>query len=141
MPVCERTCAGCGAAFVARPSFKRYCSPLCRPSPNAAESARIMGLYRESISKLNIAQASMWRHRMCEYLAGRDGRRCAICRRRVDLSLPSRPRGHDMGPSIDHVIPRSQGGSDDLANLRLTHWKCNRARQNRGGGEQLRLVG
>lgn len=27
--------------------------------------------------------------------------------------------------SIDHVIPRSQGGTDDIANCRPAHLKCN----------------
>jgi|HubBroStandDraft_4_1064222.scaffolds.fasta_scaffold15185_2 5-methylcytosine-specific restriction endonuclease McrA len=30
--------------------------------------------------------------------------------------------------TFDHVIPRSQGGADDVTNLRLVHRGCNRAR-------------
>lgn len=78
---------------------------------------------------------------MPERTSACDGDKCAICNHRVDLTLKSGPRGDRRGPSIDHVIPRSQGGSDDLANLRLAHWGCNQARGNRGGGEQLALVG
>lgn len=29
---------------------------------------------------------------------------------------------------VDHVIPRSEGGSDALANLRPAHASCNRSR-------------
>lgn len=104
-------------------------------------SDRIMGLYRSAIATLEIPKASMWLHTMCAYLADRDGPRCAICRKHVDLTLSSGPRGNAKGPSVDHVVPRSKGGSDDLANLRLTHWTCNQKRGNRGGDEQLRLVG
>lgn len=33
------------------------------------------------------------------------------------------------GWEIDHVIPVSQGGSDDLGNLRPLHWRANTTRQ------------
>lgn len=33
--------------------------------------------------------------------------------------------------SLDHVVPRSKGGSDDVENLRPAHFGCNSARGNR----------
>ena len=30
-----------------------------------------------------------------------------------------------MGLTVDHVIPLSKGGSDELENLRPAHWICN----------------
>ncbi|NUL43732.1 HNH endonuclease [Cellulosimicrobium funkei] len=33
--------------------------------------------------------------------------------------------------SADHVIPRSQGGTDSLENLRPSHRQCNYARQDK----------
>ena len=100
-----------------------------------------MGLYRLAIELREIKQAMFWRRELVAYLIDRDGDRCGICAKRVDPDIRSGPRGSDMGPSIDHVIPRSRGGEDELENLRLTHWGCNRKRGNRGGNEQLRLVG
>lgn len=83
-----------------------------------------------------------WRKLLIGYLRERDGDACQICRRKtIRWNVRSGPGGDDRGPSIDHVVPRSQGGEDDLANLRLSHWGCNRARRNRGGNEQLLLVG
>lgn len=43
----------------------------------------------------------------------------------------SGPRGDDEGPTVDHIHPRSKGGPDDLDNLQLAHWRCNRAKGNR----------
>ena len=29
------------------------------------------------------------------------------------------------GPTVDHVIPKSKGGTNDLSNLKLSHRRCN----------------
>lgn len=133
-----KTCTVCFGAFPGSSARRLYCSDKCSYHKVAP---RIMGLYRTATAELDIPKASMWRHRLCQYLAGRDGAHCHLCRRPVNLSLPSGPRGSELGPSIDHVVPRSVGGSDDLANLALAHWKCNRGKGVSPMGEQLRLVG
>ncbi len=38
-------------------------------------------------------------------------------------------------PTFDHVVPRSQGGVDDLFNLRLVHRGCNYARGDGSGSK------
>lgn len=38
--------------------------------------------------------------------------------------------GKPGADSVDHVIPRSLGGSDDLTNLRPAHFTCNSSRGN-----------
>lgn len=56
-------------------------------------------------------------------LAKRDGTGCSICGEPVDMTL-----GRNDGracPSIDHVIPRSRGGTDAPLNLALAHLSCN----------------
>lgn len=42
------------------------------------------------------------------------GRTCHLCHMPIRGTV-----------SIDHVIPRSKGGTDDLANCRPAHLKCN----------------
>ena len=37
----------------------------------------------------------------------------------------------DNERSVDHVIPRSMGGTDELSNCRPSHQRCNSARGNR----------
>lgn len=51
------------------------------------------------------------------------GPNCAICNLEIDSSLK---RTSAMGLTVDHWIPLSKGGSDDITNLRPTHWICNR---------------
>lgn len=76
------------------------------------------------------------------YLIKRDKGRChaTVCHFRSSkvgrLGIRS-PRQ----PSMDHIIPLSRGGKHELANVHLTHYRCNLSKNNRGGGEQLMLVG
>ena len=62
------------------------------------------------------------------------GERCHICRRKVNLALSGR---HPMGPTIDHILPVSMGGTNDLANLNLAHRRCNISRGNRGPAQMI----
>lgn len=67
----------------------------------------------------------------------RDAWKCQICRCRVLKTL----RYPDlMSASIDHIIPLSQGGTHEPANVRLTHFLCNSTRGDRGHAEQLALM-
>lgn len=136
------TCANCMDVFSSRKSSARLCKP-CRNRQKAASAKdRTMSLYALATQYVDGQyQGAQWRAGLLQLLVDRDGPNCGICRRKVDITLKSGTRGSKRGPSIDHIIPRSQGGSDDLNNLRLTHWGCNQRRGNRGGGEQLLLVG
>jgi predicted nucleic acid-binding Zn ribbon protein len=68
----------------------------------------------------------------------RDAWRCGIC---GDPVRQDRDVQDWLGPTLDHIVPRSEGGSDDPANLRLAHFMCNSRRGAGGGGEQLALIG
>jgi 5-methylcytosine-specific restriction endonuclease McrA len=63
---------------------------------------------------------------------------CGICGLKVDdkLTFP-----HPRSATIDHVIPLSHGGDHTRANTRPAHLYCNVSRSNRGGPEQLALLG
>ena len=60
-------------------------------------------------------------------LAQRDGITCAICHEPVDMS---RAGGWDpIGPTADHIVPRSKGGPNVSENLQLAHLRCNCVKQ------------
>ena len=60
-------------------------------------------------------------------LAERDGWACWLCGGEID---PHATRTSPVAGSIDHLVPRSRGGSDDASNLRLAHRRCNVRRGN-----------
>lgn len=129
-------CVHCDRWFVSRLG-RRYCSDDCRRVHNIDKA---LGAYRLATSHAKVGPGMGYFRRLVDYLEQRDGNKCAICKRKINTALKSGPRGNPKGPSLDHVIPRSHGGADDLANIRLTHWSCNQKRGNRGGNEQLRLI-
>lgn len=60
-------------------------------------------------------------------LAERDGWICALCGEPIDPSLKGL---HPMRATRDHIIPRSEKGSNALSNLQLAHSVCNGRRGN-----------
>lgn len=63
----------------------------------------------------------------------RDAWSCYLCGSDVDRD--GDPNG-DLAPSLDHVIPRSRGGSDDPSNLKTAHRACNSKKSDRLDAEQ-----
>lgn len=63
------------------------------------------------------------RRRLLEQVIARDGLHCHLCGLLVDLT----GTGYDR-PTLDHVIPRGEGGSHRLSNLRMAHAGCNHMR-------------
>jgi len=45
----------------------------------------------------------------------RDGKKCVICGKHLPFKKMT----------LDHIIPKSKGGSNDVTNLRSTCFKCN----------------
>ncbi len=56
-----------------------------------------------------------------EAIVKRDGPNCWIC---------GLPFAFQEKPTLDHVIPKSKGGSHRIANLKLAHYSCNTKRGN-----------
>ena len=63
-----------------------------------------------------------------EEIAQRDNYTCQLCQKPVDMSLP---RTSKFGATLDHKIPISKGGTDNLENLQLAHWVCNNRKSDR----------
>lgn len=123
----ERTCMHCGEPMPQRMrSDAVFCSAECNYRAHALQ--RKLRARTGEEGKPGFLRA---------FIAERDRWRCGICGKRVNRKL----RHPDpLCPSLDHVIPVSEGGTNDVWNLRLTHLRCNLSRRNRGGGEQLAML-
>ncbi|MBA2466187.1 MAG: HNH endonuclease [Sphingomonas sp.] len=62
------------------------------------------------------------RQREFAELHQRDGDNCWRCKRPMRFDLP---RSHPKAPSIEHIMPKSRGGTMALGNLCLCHRRCN----------------
>jgi len=53
------------------------------------------------------------------------GECCWLCGAPMDFDAP---RQSSLAPTLDHVVPLSQGGTHHNRNLRLAHSQCNNQR-------------
>ncbi len=134
--VAYRGCRDCDSPIVAIGNRMR-----CPDCARLRNISRITSLYWIAAANREIRKASAWRHQIVDYLRDRDGNNCGLCGKAMLFEVKTGPSGDKRGATIDHILPRSRGGADDLSNLQLAHWSCNNRKGNRGGPEQLRLVG
>lgn len=122
-------CGHCGVEYVGRPD-SRFCSLQCvglsqrgeRYSPSHRRGARVPEDVRNAVYE-------------------RDDWLCYLCGRKVRLDVGYK---HMEAPTLDHVVPRSEGGQDTLENLRLAHRLCNSVKRDLTVGEaraELRSLG
>ncbi|MDA8377381.1 MAG: RNA-guided endonuclease IscB, partial [Planctomycetia bacterium] len=96
---------------------------LCRLAPVTALSQELVrfdtqALQNPEISGTEYQQGTLFGYEVREYLLEKWGRECAYC-------------GAEHTPlEIDHIHPRSKGGSDRVSNLTLACHDCNQAKGN-----------
>lgn len=98
----KRPCLGCGKAV------EGARCPSCQREANQLVAARRKAWGQRTGSTVSPAR----RRRILD----RDGWRCHICKRKI---------AHARDAHIDHVHPRSAGGSDADSNLAAAHRWCN----------------
>lgn len=64
-----------------------------------------------------------WKKSLISSLRQRDGKVCQLCNKPIDFKVKN-PNARDY-PTIDHIVPLSKGGLDELENMQLAHRKCN----------------
>jgi 5-methylcytosine-specific restriction endonuclease McrA len=118
LPVVEkRICIGCEATFeIKQTSLRKYCSAQCREWQRQ--------------QKRRDRQEITWQAKNSPLLKARiyyrDKGVCQLCQKTIDLTLQW---PNPMMFSIDHIIPRSQGGNHTMPNLQSAHLICNSRRR------------
>lgn len=80
-------------------------------------------------SPAKLPPPSLQNYRVREMYADRDGWTCHLCRSAILPRGAGVDEHHSEALEIDHVIPRSKGGTDYPSNLRSAHAGCNAARR------------
>lgn len=142
-------CVVCGTKTGIERGFRKYCSARCRKLwtrhdgdvPSSFECVICGGSFpltdrtdkrrRNFMTKLckRCRQDSRKHGVSVFWLAERDGIDCSICHDPVDMTATA---PDPMRPSVDHVVPRARGGSNDPSNLALAHLSCNQIKSDSG---------
>jgi 5-methylcytosine-specific restriction endonuclease McrA len=104
--------------------YDQYRAPGARKRDAARRRARLMDAFVEDVDPIRVFEA--------------DGYRCYGCDRKC---IKGAPNNHPLQPTLDHVIPLSKGGTHEYTNIRTMCRQCNVRKGDRGGGEQLLLIG
>jgi hypothetical protein len=142
-------CLNCGKTHEGQ-HWRRYCSGACQTAYRRYGGPRPMstncvlcgteidfnepgkrGQRRRNTTKFcDLCKGDYRRYKMsARQLAAQNGTACGICGLPVDMTL-TRAESFDC-PSVDHIVPRSRGGSHEPANLQLAHMRCNRLKSDR----------
>jgi len=137
-----KDCLTCGKTF-SRPKWQRrtYCSTACSNRRSVDPASPMLDRQTRYVAKSRarrLRHALTWDGVSDQQILDRDGWRCHICHRKIRTTYTN---PHPKSPSIDHIVPLSEGGDDTAANKRAAHLDCNMARSNHGGHEQLALIG
>ncbi len=112
-----RICKGCTHPFTSNIPHKVYCSEDCREW-NKRQMMR--------------AKDEEWKNTKTKgfkaRLYFRDSGICQICMKPIDTSIKYPDL---MSLSLDHIIPRSQGGTHNMDNVRIAHFICNSNRSDK----------
>jgi endogenous inhibitor of DNA gyrase (YacG/DUF329 family) len=165
----DKTCPRCGATFTPAKAFGQFCSHTCRridrgllraePHPErvcALPECDVVFTPRRHLDRCcsethgrrltdvetfhkrrAIKRATETRPVRIDEIAARDKNRCHICRRKIGKHAHPHPRSR----SLDHLVPLTKGGEHTPENVALACLGCNVSKGNRGGNEQLLLIG
>lgn len=102
-------CVVCSTPYIS-PHLDKTCSPRCKRKNQRKGRDWIAPALRLAIYE-------------------RDAWSCWICKEKVERDIEySYEEYNPLYPSLDHVIPRSKGGSNHPDNLKLAHVQCNALR-------------
>jgi len=117
-----KVCRACKEQFMARRVNQIYCSGAC------AEYHKEQKRKETEQGRWKAAGKPLWKARIYY----RDKGICQLCLKTIDLTIEY---PNPISYSLDHKIPRSQGGTHNQSNLQAAHLICNSKRGNKPIGE------
>ena len=85
----------------------------------------------ENLQVYDIRNDERYRQYIFEH---KKGRNCPVCLRKYSDNERDR---YDTAPVIDHILPRSKGGTDHPSNLRVICFRCNNRKYNSYDGYSI----
>ena len=113
----SRLCKGCAAPFTTRRTQKLYCTTECQKFYRQQYLRDRDRMYRN-------AKTPAFKARIYFKSNGK----CGICHQAIDTTLAW---PDPLSLSLDHIVPRSLGGTHSAHNLQAAHLECNAKRGNR----------
>jgi 5-methylcytosine-specific restriction endonuclease McrA/transposase len=118
----DKTCAECGSTFHSVSPTAKYCSKGCsRKSHDTSSDFRhyYHVKYGDAYRKYYDPSVTL------KELYERDNGVCQICGEPCDWNDKEWGNFGPTYPSIDHIVPRAQGGNHFWSNVQLAHCMCN----------------
>ena len=107
-------CMRCGKSLIHKRIDALYCSKTCKSIEHNFKARGVKEMRRPTTARRRL-------------IIERDKQICYLCKQFVEYNMID----------IDHLVPRTRGGSSAEHNLSVTCRNCNRGRGNRIGIEQL----
>jgi 5-methylcytosine-specific restriction endonuclease McrA len=140
-------CKDCGKSLGLRKSTStmRFCNDCAsiRTKANIKENHKTKMLNDTNYKRKHIAEKARARHKRRTLqsngelidlyeLAERDQWQCKLCNKPISQDAKHYKGNLNLyGPSLDHIIPVSKGGSHTWSNVQLAHYYCNSIRGNK----------
>ncbi len=118
----QRTCQVCATEFLGQNRRAKFCSKECFANARRVHATPRQRDYVKTLARRARKKAVYVEDVVPAVVFERDNWTCYLCDQPVDKSLSGR---HQMGPTVDHVVPISLGGPHSYANVRLAHFSCN----------------
>lgn len=121
-------CPGCGEGWVdyllRKPSG--YCN-RCQDRRWAADSRHKRRAWKAAANVVEVISPDL--------VFRRDRYRCQLCGIKTKNTVP-----HPQAPTVDHIVPLSQGGDHSYLNVQCACFSCNSRKGAGQANDQLRLV-
>jgi hypothetical protein len=121
------TCQQCGESFKAKMHDRdKFCSRKCAFEFKRGDNSTAAKYLTETFPHVDYAVKQLKPKKKQELIKQfwkcKKYRRCGICDNPLDIRVPF-PNTDSV--VLDHIYPRSLGGTNDLSNLQLAHKRCN----------------